>query len=54
MTPFRAECASLSIGEIHVWIACLAEDDHSTPDRLQILDTDERARAGSIHIRTRS
>jgi hypothetical protein len=54
MTPFRADCASLSIGEIHVRIACFADDDRSTPDRLQILDTDERARAGAVHVRTSS
>jgi hypothetical protein len=48
MTPLRGGLWSLSICEIHVPIACRADDGHSRLDRLQILDTVERAGLASF------
>jgi len=39
---------SLSIGEIHVWTACLVDDNHATADLLRVLDRAERARAAQF------
>jgi 4'-phosphopantetheinyl transferase len=47
---------TLSIGEVHVWTARLAEERHATADLLRILSREERAQAAQFsfeHDRTR-